>query len=80
MSALSKTLFWDVDFNDLDYKKHADFIIKRVLLYGDKSDWELIKRKYGLDKIRDYLKNNTLQDSKSDNYWRLILELPPYDN
>lgn len=44
MRALNKTLFWDVDFNDLDYKKHADFIIKRVLLYGDKSDWGKIKK------------------------------------
>ena len=34
-SELSNILFWDVDKNDIDFDKHATFIIQRVLEYGE---------------------------------------------
>ena len=33
--SLDKTIFWDVDFKDLNYKKDAVFVIQKVLNYGD---------------------------------------------
>ena len=50
-SELSNILFWDVDKNDIDFDKHATFIIQRVLEYGEFCDWKVILSYYGLDKI-----------------------------
>ena len=50
-SELSNILFWDVDKNDIDFDKHATFIIQRVLECGEFCDWKVILSYYGLDKI-----------------------------
>lgn len=76
MLKLSKQLFWDVKVNELDYKKHADFIIKRVLLRGDVKDYKIIKKKYGLKKIKNIAKKVDYPDKKSLNFWSLIFNIP----
>lgn len=48
---LSKTLFWDVDLNDLDAQRNARFIVERVLTRGT---WDEFKRTlsfYGKTKV-----------------------------
>ena len=47
----SPHLFWDVDKNDIEMEKDYKFIIKKVLLYGLLSDFKLINKLYGVDKI-----------------------------
>lgn len=47
----SPNLFWDVDASTIDMDKNKRFIIQRVLEYGIRSDWELIKNYYGVDTI-----------------------------
>ncbi len=50
---LSATLFWDVDYNQIQWEKNYRFVIERVLERGTLDDWREIKRVYGLDKIRE---------------------------
>ncbi len=49
----SPHLFWDVDPSKLELERSAAFIIERVLEYGLMEDWNLIKRVYGLERIKD---------------------------
>ncbi len=49
----SKHLFWDIDIDDLDLDKHESYVINRVLDYGLMNDWRLIKKYYGLDRIKN---------------------------
>ncbi|MFM7853522.1 MAG: DUF6922 domain-containing protein [Flammeovirgaceae bacterium] len=49
---LESKIFWDTDFSQLDFAKHADAIIVRVLERGNLSDWNEIKRYYGHEKIK----------------------------
>jgi hypothetical protein len=49
---LSKTLFWDVDFEQIDYDRRARYVIERVVMYGNWDEWQEIKRYYGLEKIK----------------------------
>jgi hypothetical protein len=51
--ALDKKIFWDTDIKKLDYEKHGDSIIVRVLERGSMNDWNEIKRYYGHDRIRE---------------------------
>ena len=48
---LSPHLFWDVDKNSLDWKTHPHFLVQRVLEFGLEKDWQILKNKYGVNKI-----------------------------
>ncbi len=50
---LSSHIFWDTDINALDFDTDAKLITHRVLEYGLLSDWQLIKNRYGLSKIKE---------------------------
>jgi hypothetical protein len=50
---LSSHLFWDVDKNKLDPENDPEMIVQRVLEYGLLKDWQLLKKNYGMDKIKD---------------------------
>lgn len=52
VSDLSEILFWDVEVQNLDWDKHASFILERIMLYGSIRDWGIVKRVYGLKKLK----------------------------
>lgn len=52
-----RRIFWDVDFDKLDYDKKANFIIERVFERGDVPDIRNCRRYYGDDKVREVLLN-----------------------
>ncbi len=53
----NKRLFWDVNFDTLDYDKKAAFVIERVFVRGDVPDIRNCRRYYGDEKIREALTN-----------------------
>ncbi|MFI5195920.1 MAG: DUF6922 domain-containing protein [Chitinophagales bacterium] len=52
---LNQRIFWDVNFDTLDYDKRAGFIIERVFQRGDVPDIRACRRYYGDEKIRSVL-------------------------
>ena len=48
-------IFWDVDFNTLDFQHHAAFIIVRVFDRGDVDDIRYCRRFYGDQVVREHL-------------------------
>jgi len=50
-----RRIFWDVDFDNLDYDKRANFIIERVFERGDVDDIRQCRRYYGDEKILEAL-------------------------
>ncbi len=73
---LRPTLFWDVDSKDIDLKKHAQFVIGRVLDFGNLKEWKTIKDFYGLEQIKKAAQKHIFYDLRSANFWALILGLP----
>lgn len=57
INQLSPVLFWDVDKSQLDMDTYPSFFVQRVLEYGQWSDWNIILKYYGLEKIADVCKN-----------------------
>lgn len=53
----NKRIFWDVDFEALDYDKKSSFIIERVFERGDVDDIRQCRRYYGDERITDVLLN-----------------------
>jgi len=62
---LSEYLFWDVDKDDLSYDKHSEFIIVRVFMKGDWSDFRQVIEFYGRDKCLDALLHARYLDPKT---------------
>jgi hypothetical protein len=54
---LDKRIFWDVNFDGLDYNKKASFIIERVFERGDVEDIKQVRRFYGDEIVADALLN-----------------------
>jgi len=73
---LDKTLFWDIDINDLDFKKNTQFIVSRVLQWGDMEDYQQIKKYYGLSKIKNIAPKVKYLDRKSLNFWSQVFNIP----
>lgn len=53
ISDLSSHIFWDTDRTTLRFNGSERLIINRVLEYGVLNDWKLIKKVYGLQKIKE---------------------------
>jgi hypothetical protein len=53
----NRRIFWDVDFDALDYNSKASFVIERVFERGDVPDIRACRRYYGDDKIKQVLTN-----------------------
>ena len=53
----NKRIFWDVDFEKLDYDNKASFIIERVFERGDVDDIRQCRRYYGDEKVSEVLLN-----------------------
>ena len=55
--ALNKRIFWDINFEALDYEKKAAFVIERVFERGDVPDIRACRRYYGDEIIKAVLTN-----------------------
>ena len=53
----AKRIFWDVNFETLDYDAKANFIIERVFDRGDVPDIRNCRRYYGDEKVTEALLN-----------------------
>jgi len=73
---LRQTLFWDVNPENLDFEKNAQFIIGRVLDFGTLDEWKKIRGIYGLEKIREAARRHIFSDFRSIAFWAIILHLP----
>ena len=52
-----RRIFWDVDFDKIDYDAKAVFVIERVFERGDVPDIRNCRRYYGDEKITEVLLN-----------------------
>lgn len=53
----NKRIFWDVDFEKLDYDAKFRFVIERVFDRGDVEDIRNCRRYYGDEKVTEVLLN-----------------------
>ncbi len=74
-----KELFWDVDYESIDFKKHASFVIGRVAMRGNLDEWNTLKEFYGLEKIRSEVVSLRYLDKKTLSYLSTILNIKRED-
>lgn len=61
---LERWLFWDTNYDTIDWQKAYRTIIEGIIERGNVADWEEIVRYYGRDKVISTLRDETahLQD------------------
>lgn len=67
--------FWDVAFEELDIKKHAFLVIKRVLDRGSLRDIRWLVKTYGKDVIKKVVMSTRDLARPTANFWADILKL-----
>ena len=71
---LRKSLFWDVDPKTIDPKKHARYIIERILEFGEAGEVRWLFRRYPARMIRERIKNSRgVLHEKTKALWSLVL-------
>lgn len=73
---LSRVLFWDTDYDKIDWDGKARYVIERVVAYGLMSDWLAIKRKYGMARIQAEMLQSRVLDPQTLRFLSLIFEIP----
>jgi hypothetical protein len=76
LKQLNKTLFWDINLKSLHYQKNADFIIERVLSFGNEKDYRLLCQIYSQEKIKRAAVKLNYPDKKTVNFWSIIFHIP----
>lgn len=80
-SKYRKVLFWDTDFDTLDWQRNSEWIIQRVFEYGNKTEIDETIRYYGKSKIAKVLRSirgswnssNKIKCLKGK-YWEFVVE------
>lgn len=66
-------LFWDVDAKKINLKRHADYVITRILDKGDLDDWHWLRWTYEEGRIAATLKKARALDPRTVHLWRKYL-------
>lgn len=65
-------LFWDVNPKKIDPKKHAQYVIERILDFGNDREVKWMRRHYPDKLITKTVKKSRVLDPKSRSLWSLI--------
>ena len=76
---LTKALFWDTDYNQLSWEKHAQFVIVRVVSRGKLNDWKAIIQYYGATRIQQALQQARYLDDKTLHFASAYFDIPKTD-
>lgn len=73
-----RPLFWDIEFDRLDWQEHHDFIIRRVLVSGSWKNVMGLRSALGDTALRDWMERQQGRGLSAQQlrYWQLILDLP----
>ncbi|MEK7537202.1 MAG: hypothetical protein AAB584_02045 [Patescibacteria group bacterium] len=70
-----KKFFWDVNPDTLDFKKNSEYIIARILEYGDPETLGWLFKTYNKEIIIRVLREKRGFSRKTANFWSKILDV-----
>ena len=73
---LAKRIFWDVNFDAIDYDEKWKFVIERVFDRGDIDDIRQVRRYYGDEKVIQALTTAKYLFDETINFCSGIFEIP----
>jgi hypothetical protein len=69
--------FWDTDMATLKWEDYKNFIIRRILQYGDFNSIKWLRTQVGDDELRNWIvtRNGRGLSPRQIRYWALILDI-----
>ncbi len=71
-----RPLFWEVDFDRLRLSEHEQYIIERVLEYGDDPAIRRLQRTFSPKTIADVVRRSRKLSRNTATLWALMLDIP----
>ena len=71
------TLFWDVEIIDID--QHSDYVIARVLNFGDEKDLKNLRELYSDDRLIRVIKNRRALLPITRRFWSVYFNISLLD-
>lgn len=70
-------LFWDCRPESIDPEVQAPFVLERILEYGSLAAVRWALRTYGIERVREFLRNRGVRtlSRKTLSFWTLLLGL-----
>ncbi|MFH1253630.1 MAG: hypothetical protein V1664_04875 [Candidatus Uhrbacteria bacterium] len=69
-----QALFWDVDPKTIDPKKHAQYVIERILDFGNDNEVRWIWQTYPAKTISETMQRSRILHKKSKNLWSMLIK------
>lgn len=69
-----QALFWDVDPKTINPQKHAQYIIERILDFGDDREVRWVFRTYSTGLIKETINKSRELHAKSKALWQLLYQ------
>ena len=76
---LARQLFWDTNYDTINWEKNYQWIICRVLEYGTMDDWPQMRQHYGDEKIIEAAKSARSLSIKTLHFIHNIFNIPLKD-
>lgn len=73
---LARHIFWDTNFDTVDYEKSWKSVIERVFDRGDIEDIRQVRRFYGDEKVIEALTSARYLFDETINFCSVIFDLP----
>jgi len=70
-----KKYFWDIDFLKLDKKLYSQFIIERILEYGNEKSVRWLKKNFKPSQIKNVIYNSKGLSPRSANFWSFYFKI-----
>lgn len=70
---LLRPLFWDKELEKSDLEEYPEWLVARVLMFGDRSQVAAVRRFFGDDLIREAVARRGV-DLRTRRYWQTVLE------
>ncbi|MEZ4771748.1 MAG: hypothetical protein R3D00_01115 [Bacteroidia bacterium] len=76
---LTKAIFWDTDYEKIDWDKSVRYVIGKVLNFGTQEDWKAINEYYGRNRIKQEAVQIRDLNPKAHFFASNVLDIPITD-
>lgn len=68
--------FWDIDPKKLNFRKHPQYVIQRLLELGDEKAVRWVRGNFSEEKIAETVKRRRGFSPRTANFWAAFLKIP----
>ncbi|MDO8668180.1 MAG: hypothetical protein Q7K35_03715 [bacterium] len=69
-----QSLFWDIDPRTLNIKKHANYIIERIMEFGKDKEVKWLWRTYSQPQLKKVVRSSRVLNPRTKTLWSLLLK------